>query len=201
MSNYWKPKKSPKQLRFEAIEWAKWTDTVDCVVLDTESCGGRKEDEIIQIGIVRPQTGEILFNSLVKPSECVYFNKYASAVHGITPDMLHDAPTIQDIWDELYRLLVNNHIIAYNESADRRMLMQTLDNWSIEKPEIEWHCAMKRYKEFSGKTVPLTVACQEMNVKAGNHDAVGDALATARLIYRMKNTIQRLGDYLPGILR
>ncbi len=96
-------------------------------------------------------------------------------------------PVISDVWDELYELLNGKNVLAYNHSADRRMIEQTLNKHALPKPEINWFCIMKAYKNFtqSPSVTNLTSACYHMNVKAGTHDALDDALASARLVHRM----------------
>jgi len=176
-----------EKLRELAIQWAQLLRTSNAVVVDTESCGGRKEDEIISIGVARVVDGKKLFYSLVRPSSKAKFNYYATKVHGIQEHHLVSAPTIEDVWKEVQSLLAENIVVAYNKSADERMIRQTAENWNLTLPDISWECAMKKYKEFSGKNVTLTKACEELNVKSGGHNALEDAIATARVIYRMAN--------------
>lgn len=171
-----------------AIKWAEAIkDDKDALVIDTEYCGASANDEVIALGIVRLQDGEVLFNSLLKPNEDVTFNWFASQVHNISEEHLYSAPRLSDVWDDIYDLLHNKNVLAYNYSADKRMLFQTVRKHSLEVPDINWHCVMNAYKQFTGraKSVNLTRACEEMDVKSGGHDALGDALAAARIVHRI----------------
>lgn len=171
-----------------AMHWAQKMRMLDANVADTESCGGRKEDEIISLGICKVTNGEPLFYSLIRPSSKVKFNYFATKVHGIKEKDLWDAPQIGEVWETVTPLLAEKIVIAYAKSADERMIRQTTDNHGLVLPEITWACAMQWYKLYTGqKNVTLTKACQQMNVKAGGHNALEDAIATARVIYRMAN--------------
>lgn len=172
----------------QSVIWAKtMIEDKDAVVLDTESCGGSKNDEIISIGIVRLHNGEVLFNSLLKPNKDVKFNWYATQVHGIEEYHLDSAPQLKYVWHKIFPILHNKNVLAYNFSSDKRMIEQTLRKHSLEVPNIEWHCIMKAYKNYSQSSAVtnLTAACKEMNAKAGTHDALDDALAAARLVHRI----------------
>lgn len=170
------------------VAWAQYMRSKpNAVVIDTESCGGSFSDEVISLGICGLADGKVLFNSLFNPQGDVKFNWYASQVHGITQNQLKSAPSIQEQWHKIYPLLHNNDVLAYNISADRRMLSQTIKKYNLQVPYINWHCIMNAYKGFMVRSTVtnLTTACGEMNVKAGEHDALGDALAATRLVYRI----------------
>lgn len=155
-----------------SIEWITWAKTLkedtETLVLDVESSGGSKLDEIISLGIVRLNDGEVLFNSLIKPSPTTTFNWYATKVHGITPAQLADKPTMSEVHTELYELLHGKTVLAFNYSSDKRMLEQTFNKHNLEVPSIVWECVMRAYKAYSQRHTPtnLTAACKEMNVKA-----------------------------------
>ena len=181
-------KEKRKNLHLQTIDWAEqMVKNTSTLVLDTESCGGSANDEIISLAIVRLHNGEIVFNSLLKPSTDVKFNWYATQVHGIQEEMLQDSPMLKDLYPEVYEILHNQTVLAFNYSADKRMIEQTMRKQSLIMPKINWHCIMKAYKHFSqnGSVTNLTAACKEVNVKAGNHDAVEDALAAARVVHRI----------------
>lgn len=187
-------KKVRQNAMLDAIKWAKeMREDETSLVLDTESCGGNKNDEIISLAVVRLHDGKPMFNSLLRPSSDVKFNWYATKVHGITEAKLVGQPTIVDVYDEVYDLLHGKMVAAFNHTSDKRMMEQTFNKHSLDKPDINWYCIMKAYKNFtqSSAVTNLTSACQEMNVKAGTHDALDDALAAARLIFRISQEYKR----------
>ena len=100
--------------------------------------------------------------------------------------MLRNQPSLSDVWDEVYELLNNKRVLAFNHVADKRMLLQTLDKQGLEHPNIYWECIMKAYKQYrGGGPINLTAACTEMDVTPGTHDAMDDAIAAARLMHRI----------------
>lgn len=188
--------KKKQSLQEQAVEWAReLRANPNAVVIDTESCGGSTNDEIIALAVVRLHNGEELFNSLLRPNDDVKFNWHATQVHGITKKHLANAPQLPDVWDKVYPLLHENVVLAYNFSSDKRMLHQTIEKHSLDIPDISWQCIMKAYKKFTLRSANtnLTQACAEMKVKAGTHDALDDALAAARIVYRIEQNYKADG--------
>lgn len=180
--------KSKEKAAIEAIAWAtRMKEDKTTLVLDTESCGGSKQDEVISLAVVRLHDGAPMFYSLLRPKSDVKFNYYATQIHGITEESLIGQPTIVDVWEELYELLHEKNVLAFNHSADKRMIDQTLDKHALDKPSINWYCIMGLFKRYSKRktNTNLTKVCKEFNVKAGNHNALEDALAAARVVHRI----------------
>src|SRR5271170_566692 len=80
--------------RSEAILWAiQKLNEGDFVILDTETTGTGESDQVVQIGILS-STGEIIYSGLAKPIGTRSFDKEVVAIHGITYEMVKNAPTM-----------------------------------------------------------------------------------------------------------
>ena len=156
----------------------------DSVFLDTETTGLGGNDEVVQIAIVDVD-GTVLVDTLVKPHRPIPAE--ATAVHGITDDMVADAPAFDQVWPQVKAIVEAHPIVAYNADFDMRMIRQTLNACGIpEAIQVTYRCAMKLYSRFSGYSRWQTlgnalaqcgIAVQEL------HDAHADAEA-ARLLVR-----------------
>lgn len=190
--------------RNQAIDWAKAIlGNDDVVILDVESTGLTIYDEVVQIGII-DLSGNVLFESLIKP-KLVQLTEEATAVHGITRDMLKDAPTFDDIMDEVLGVLNGKTAVAYNAPFDRRIMYQSFSphvitdsRHPIANMTLYWECLMEKYAQFFGdwvsderryKWVSLASACDIEGVVFGApaHTAVGDCLASLEIIKAMAN--------------
>lgn len=162
-------------------------------VLDTETTGVGKKDQIVQIGIV-DKHGEVVLDTLVKST--VPISSGASAVNGITNKMLADAPDFMDLYTTLSAQLAGAHIVAYNMDFDWRLLSQSA--LAFQMPMFRTqnkHCAMKQYATFRGvwnsskrsyRWHKLTeAAAYEKIVVKDAHTALGDVLMTLKLIEKM----------------
>lgn len=176
--------------RREAWQWAQDLMTRGFYVLDTETTGLGKHDEIVQIGIV-DQNGKTAMDELIKPT--ISIPPGASRVHGIYDRHVENAPYFKDIYAELSELLKNQTVIAYNMTFDRRMLKQSGAKDGL---HINWgKCAMRQYAQYRGQRrkgwrgykwhrLGNAITQEGLEVKDA-HSALGDARMTLALIQKM----------------
>lgn len=119
------------------------------VIVDTETTGLGNDDQIVEIAII-DCCGLTLLNTLVNPQREIPAK--ATAIHGITNEMVADAPIWADILPQVVEL-IGESWIAYNAQFNDRMIEQS----SSHVPENDFHillgvpqCAMELYAEFNG---------------------------------------------------
>ncbi|MBR5894100.1 MAG: 3'-5' exonuclease [Akkermansia sp.] len=93
--------------------------------IDFESAGAApgETDQPVQVGIVRVDnlfSAEETFTSYIACHRPVRWS--ASKVHGITTDMLLEAPTLTELWCELRRLLSGCVVLGHNPATEKRFL-------------------------------------------------------------------------------
>ncbi|CUY73901.1 DNA polymerase III subunit epsilon [Serratia marcescens] len=193
----------------------------NCLVLDTETTGLDDKAEIIEIAVI-DATGKVLLNTLVKPSKPIPAE--ATAIHGITDEMVKDAPTWPEVNPQLCSLISGKTIAIYNAEYDLRLLEQTDRIWKV-TPKIsvmpQIVCAMHEYAEFYGqkserggyKWQKLTSAAEQQGViiEGAPHRALSDCLTTLGVIKAMAAggyhsashgiTAQKAVDILNGLLQ
>ncbi|MBI6161314.1 3'-5' exonuclease [Serratia liquefaciens] len=206
---------SPQQL---AKNWLK----SNCLILDTETTGLGNDAEIVEITLL-DTTGEILLNTLVKPRGPI--PPEATAIHGITNEMVSNAPSWIKVCSKFYHLISGRKVVIYNSDYDTRLLEQTnAANWivgpcCVEQPVFE--CAMLAYAKFYGqkserggyKWQKLTAAAEQQGViiEGTPHRALCDCLTTLGVIKAMANggrrhmpqvtSAERAVDVLNGLLK
>ena len=99
--------------------------TNDTVFVDTETTGLCSSDEIVEIAIVNA-AGDILLNSLVKPVNHKTWPE-AQAIHGISPDMVKDAPTYAELASQIADCFRNKEVVIYNAEFDSMFLHKELE--------------------------------------------------------------------------
>jgi len=116
--------------------------------LDTETTGLSNSAEVVEIAIA-DVNGNILFESLVRPSHSIPPD--TTAVHGITNDMVRDAPTWPDIHDTVVGLVAGRSLVIYNAMFDIAMLQQTAFKYGKRWPDdLQVFCLMRFYAEVYG---------------------------------------------------
>ena len=180
------PVASPK-----VIENARQIRALNPVYLDTETTGFGVDDVVIQIGIV-DVNGEVLLDSLVNPNKPI--PPASIAVHGISDEMVANAPQWKQIWPDVAQILTKSIVGMYNAEFDLRLLRQTHElnggTWAID--ERRFFCAMRQYAAFYGdynarssdfRLHKLEQAGAQSNITLPNsHNAVDDARLTAALM-------------------
>jgi len=162
-------------------------------ILDTETTGVGKKDQVIQIGIINKQ-GEAILDTLIKPT--VPITDGASAVNGLTMERLEDAPSFADIFVDLSSKLAGAHIVAYNIDFDWRLLEQTSRAFGLPMFRTPHkHCAMKQYAAYRGiwngrrrsyRWHKLTDAAHYEKIEVSDaHTALGDVLMTLKLLEKL----------------
>ncbi len=175
-----------------AVEWARLLlQRNDWVVLDTETTGLDAKSEVIQVAILSPDN-EVLLNSYVKPTLLKEIPAASTAVHGISMQMLAEAPTISDLLPRLEAVLEGKLIVCFNAAFDMRLLKQTIamspgrGNYL----RLRSDCAMLAYSKFAGEWSDSKLDYKWQKLPSGDHSALGDCRATLSLIRQMANFVR-----------
>ena len=94
------------------------------VVFDFETTGLFRDSEIIEIGAVKVDNDTVTdqFSRLIKPKKPVPNN--ATAIHGITDDMLGKEPGVEEVFPEFIQFISGYPLIGYNISTYDIPIMQ-----------------------------------------------------------------------------
>ena len=87
------------------------------IFFDLELTGFYDRDEIISISIV-DGFGRLIMNTFVKPTHTTKWKK-TEKIHGITPEMVQNSPTLEELIPQIKEIFANaDNIIAYGVSTD-----------------------------------------------------------------------------------
>lgn len=168
----------------------------DPIFLDTETTGFAPQDVVIEVGVV-DVSGATLYETLIKPS--IPIPEDAIAIHGITEEMVANAPSWKEVWADLQSVLDGRFIGAYNADFDLRMLKQTHERYWLDWPLDDklFFCMMKLYSAFYGQLSQrgngfrfhkLEAAGAVCGIPLPNcHRAADDAKLTAALLNYIAN--------------
>ena len=196
-------------LQQSIIEQARGWILHDSLVLDCETCGLGESAEVIEITIMT-MGGVLLFNSLIQPSMPI--PEEATAVHGITDEMVANAPVWPQIHEHIWKLLKGQKVLAFSAAFDFGRLDMMASLYGLESPGIvsrtaekielsngtTWECVMRAYAKLwqepgisSHSDEPwrwksLTEACRAQGISVGRaHRALDDCLMTQALVNAM----------------
>ncbi len=160
--------------RANVVQWVqKFLETDDWVILDCETTG-LGDAEIVEIAIIGYQK-ETLLNTFVKPS--IPIPNDAIAVHGITDQMIANAPTFTDIHPQIVEILDGKRILIYNAEADRNFLNYCCKLYKLPKIKFKdrTFCLMTWYAQWCGDYSSYW-GDYRWQPLGGGHKALGDCL-------------------------
>ncbi|MFZ1871930.1 MAG: 3'-5' exonuclease [Chania sp.] len=174
----------------------QWLNS-NCLILDTETTGLGDDAEIVEITII-DASGKVLLDTLIQPKTAIPAE--ATAIHGITNEMVAGAPRWIDIHKKFIRIITGRNVVIYNANYDLRLIYQTAKLWWVaeELPSAIFihDCAMHTYAEFYGqkdekrggyKWQKLTDAAKQqgITIEGTPHRSLSDCLTTLEIIREM----------------
>lgn len=177
--------------RRSAIDWARrvLNSSGKYVILDTETTGLGKTDEIIQLAVI-DLNGNTLFDENLRPTKRKRMSAKAVEIHGLTMASLKDCPTFAELTRPLKKAIGRRRIITYNAEFDKRLYKQTWELAGGFLPRAEWECAMLQYAKYVGQWNHYHQDYKWQKLKGGDHSALGDCLATLNLVSAMAATMK-----------
>ena len=155
------------------------------IVMYSETTGlDYTKKKMVEFAAVRLENGKIKdeFQTLINPEQ--HIRKSSIAIHGITPDMVADAPTEQEIMPKILEFIGDYPIVAHNAIFDYTFLNEAslrTTGKELSNPRIDSQQMFKEvYPELESHG--LEALTKKFNVELNNHhramaDTMGLALA------------------------
>jgi DNA polymerase-3 subunit epsilon len=154
-------------------------------VLDSETPGLTPPVEFVEIAIV-DAGANTLFEGTVRP--ICRIEPGATRVHGHSTHSLASSPPFWEVYPALLKALWERRVIVFNASYDRRVwdaAVRSLGARATLARELPpWECVMRHYADYVGEPSKRG-GYRSQKLSGGDHSALGDALATLRLIEEM----------------
>lgn len=153
------------------------------IVLDTETTGlDYTREKMVEFAAVRLENGKIKdkFQTLINPQQ--HIRKSSIAIHGITPEMVEDAPTEEEAMPKIlefmgdYPMVAHNAIFDYSfiNEASKRVFGKEITNERIDTQQM----FKEVYPELEAHG--LNALTEKFNVELKDHHrAMGDTMGLA----------------------
>lgn len=169
------------------------------VIFDVETTGvsAKSNDRIVEIAaVVMGLDGQVQmeYDTLLNPQRDVG----PTFIHGISEQMVKNAPVFHEIAGELIPLFQNRIIIGHNVNFDLRFLGAEFARLNYQLPQVQFACtlAMAR-KSIMPKPHKLTDCCRYWNIDLTNaHTALDDTRATAQMFLTMMNNNINVNNFI-----
>jgi len=159
-------------------------------VVDVETTGGGwgRGDRITEIAIVHVDRGVIgeVFSTLVNPGRSI--PPWVQGLTGITDAMVATAPTFEGIAERVGEVLTGRVFVAHNASFDWGFVHSELLASTGDVPSVERLCTVRLGRllvpRLHSHGLDAMTAHYAIRVE-DRHRALGDAIATARLLIHL----------------
>lgn len=184
------------------MEWPeKWTD-LPLAVIDVETTGlDSSEDRIMEIGIIRFEDREVVesWGRLINPGRPI--PEESSRITGIKDDDVADAPTFEELAEDVHARLQDVGIVAYNLAFDRGFVRAELERcgleWPGENPTLDpLIFARQFFKNHPRKNLGAISKLMDIPLEEA-HRAVHDAEVAGKVLYAFE---ERLPENLEELL-
>jgi DNA polymerase III epsilon subunit family exonuclease len=182
------------------------------VAFDTETTGlaPAQGDEIIQLGAVRIVNGKIIpgemIDQLIDPKRSI--PETSVAIHGITPKMVANQPTIGQLLPHFHRFAEGAVLVAHNAAFDMRCLQlkEAQTGVRFDNPVLDTLLLSTIIHPHQESHSLDDIAARLSLTNIGRHTALGDAIVTAEVLLKMiplleARGIMTLNDALQASIR
>lgn len=154
------------------------------IVFDVET-PNYQNNRMSSIGVAVIENQQIVhkFSSLINPEQM--FDAFNIQLTGISPAMVKNAPTFQELWSELAPLFASGILIAHNAAFDMKVLSQCLNHYHLDFPQYALYaCTVKMGKKVFPQLENhrLNTLCDHLHISLEHHKADSDSLACGNLL-------------------
>jgi len=168
------------------------------IAFDLETTGIQPQaDAIVEIGAVRFTNGEPgeAFSTLINPGRPI--PPGASAVNGITDDMVADQPDVQTVLGDLADFCGDLPLVAHNAPFDFKFLLKAVETHRASAPKgiVLDTCSLAR-RVFPGMpNYKLGTLVRRFGFPSGTfHRAEEDSVYCGRLFARIVEALEKAGE-------
>lgn len=169
------------------------------IVLDTETTGlDYTRERLVEFAAVRLENGKIKdsFQTLINPEQ--HIRKSSIAIHGITPEMVEDAPTEAQILPKILEFIGEYPIVAHNAIFDYSFLNESSKRVTGNELTNKRIDTQQMFKEIYPEleTHGLNSLTEKFNVELKNrHRAMGDTMGLALAYPKLKKLYLQKFDW------
>ena len=160
------------------------------IVLDTETTGlDYTKEKMVEFAAVRLENGKIKdeFQTLINPQQ--HIRKSSIAIHGITPDMVEDAPTEEEAMPKILEFIGDYPIVAHNAIFDYCFINEASKRVTGNEIQNERIDTQQMFKEIYPELEAhgLNALTDKFKVELTNHHrAMGDTMGLALAYPKLK---------------
>ena len=169
------------------------------IVLDTETTGlDYTKEKMVEFAAVRLENGKIKdqFQTLINPQQ--HIRKSSIAIHGITPEIVEDAPTEEEIMPKILEFMGDYPMVAHNAIFDYCFINEAAKRVTGKEIENERIDTQQMFKEIYPDLDAhgLNALTDKFKVELKDHHrAMGDTMGLALAYPKLKKLYLQRNDW------
>ena len=169
------------------------------IVLDTETTGlDYTKEKMVEFAAVRLENGKIKdrFQTLINPQQ--HIRKSSIAIHGITPEMVEDAPTEEEIMPKILEFMGDYPMVAHNAIFDYSFINEASKRVTGKEITNERIDTQQMFKEIYPdlEAHGLNALTEKFKVELKDHHrAMGDTMGLALAYPKLKKLYLQRYDW------
>lgn len=130
-----------------------------------------------------------LLSTLINPGN-VLFEPRLTQLHGITQEMVENAPSIKTVLEKICILIKNQFVFAHNAPFDISKIIQGCDYYEIPIPDFEYADSLMLSKRtWTGLiNYKLDTVCEFLEIPLNHHNCDSDAISCGQIILKAIET-------------
>ncbi|WP_346355737.1 3'-5' exonuclease [Azotosporobacter soli] len=157
---------------------------MDFVAIDFETANA-KRNSACSLAAISVADGTIAREaySLIRPPE-MRFDAKNIDIHGITPQMVAEKPTFDQLWDRIRLHLEGQWVLAHNAAFDISVLRNMLETYALPLPQMQHLCTVKLARRvWPGlASYRLSALADQFGIQFCHHNALQDARTCAQIV-------------------
>ena len=158
---------------------------MDFVAFDFETANAKRNSACsLALTVVEDNYITDRFYSLINPQSDFFWRNVQ--IHGITADMVSNAPTFEQLWPHIAGIFRPDRLlVAHNATFDCSVLKQCLLSAVLDLPKFNVLDTVKTSRHFFADfpNHKLDTMCSQLDIKLDHHhNANDDALACAEIL-------------------
>ncbi len=166
---------------------------MDVVAIDFETANGNASSAC-QLAATVVRESEIIEEHvwLIRPPR-MFFSPRNISIHGIRPQDVKDAPTMEQVWSEFAKIIDGQVLVAHNARFDIGVLVASLAAHDVACPDLQFTCTrLLARSAWPGRArYGLKPLGDWLGVSFRHHDALEDARCCASIALAVEQQHQQ----------
>ena len=162
---------------------------LDYTAIDFETANSYRGSPC-SVGLVRVRDGQAVDERhwLIRPPEGAdWFDGWNTSIHGITADMVAEAPRWKDVLPHILSFIGDDVVVAHNAGFDTGVIRYACAADNIEWPKLDFLCTLVLARRaLALPTYRLPYVAESLGfLLDDHHDALADANAVVEIVARL----------------